>query len=59
MEYLIVTILIVLSASFSGLTLGFFSLNLTSLERKIKLGDKRAIKYTLFVKEEIFFYVHC
>lgn len=44
MEYLIVTILIVLSASFSGLTLGFFSLNLTSLERKIKLGDKRAIK---------------
>ena len=44
MEYLIVTVLVILSACFSGLTLGFFSLNLTSLERKIKLGDRRAIK---------------
>ena len=44
MEYLIVTILVVLSGCFSGLTLGFFSLNVTSLERKIKLGDKRAAK---------------
>ncbi|WP_027392458.1 CNNM domain-containing protein [Aquimarina latercula] len=44
MEYLIVTILVILSGSFSGLTLGFFSLNITSLERKIKLKDKRAIK---------------
>ena len=44
MEYLIVTVLVLLSGSFSGLTLGFFSLNVTSLERKIKLGDKRAAK---------------
>ncbi len=44
MEYLIVTVLVILSACFSGLTLGFFSLNLSSLERKVKLGDARAIK---------------
>lgn len=44
MEYLIVSVLIILSGAFSGLTLGFFSLNLTSLERKIKLGDLRAAK---------------
>lgn len=44
MEYIIVTVLVLLSGAFSGLTLGFFSLNVTSLERKVKLGDKRAIK---------------
>ena len=44
MEILIVTLLVLLSGCFSGLTLGFFSLNLTSLERKMKLGDKRARK---------------
>ena len=44
MEYLIVATLVILSGCFSGLTLGFFSLNLTSLERKIKLGDARAKK---------------
>lgn len=44
MEYLIVAVLVILSGCFSGLTLGFFSLNVTSLERKIKLGDKRAAK---------------
>jgi len=44
MDYLIVTILVLLSGAFSGLTLGFFSLNLTSLERKMNLGDKRAAK---------------
>ncbi len=38
----IVALLVTLSATFSGLTLGFFSLNLTSLENKVKLGDKRA-----------------
>ena len=42
MDLLIVTFLVLLSGCFSGLTLGFFSLNLTSLERKMKLGDKRA-----------------
>lgn len=44
MDYLIVTALVLLSGAFSGLTLGFFSLNLTSLERKMKLGDKQATK---------------
>ena len=44
MEYVIVISLVVLSGCFSGLTLGFFSLNLTGLERKIKLGDPRAKK---------------
>ncbi|MDF1698890.1 MAG: CNNM domain-containing protein [Saprospiraceae bacterium] len=44
MEILIVAFLVILSACFSGLTLGFFSLNLTSLERKMKLGDERAKK---------------
>ena len=44
MDYIIVFSLVVLSGCFSGLTLGFFSLNLTSLERKIKLGDAKAIK---------------
>lgn len=44
MNILIVTFFVLLSGAFSGLTLGFFSLNLTSLERKAKLGDKRAKK---------------
>lgn len=44
MDIIIITGLVILSGCFSGLTLGFFSLNLTSLERKMKLGDKRAIK---------------
>ncbi|WP_139957656.1 CNNM domain-containing protein [Flavicella sediminum] len=44
MEYLIVIGLVILSGCFSGLTIGFFSLNLSSLERKAKLGDDRAIK---------------
>jgi metal transporter CNNM len=44
MAYLIVFILIVFSAIFSGLTLGFFSLNRDDLKRKAKLGDKQAKK---------------
>ena len=44
MDFFIVFLLVLLSAAFSGLTLGFFSLNLTSLERKIKLGNKEAKK---------------
>lgn len=44
MNYAIVFVLVVLSGTFSGLTLGMFSLNVTSLERKIKLGDVRAQK---------------
>ena len=44
LNYAIVFVLVVLSGTFSGLTLGMFSLNVTLLERKIKLGDVRAQK---------------
>ncbi len=44
MDIIIVILLVLLSGAFSGLTLGFFSLNLTSLERKIRLGNERAKK---------------
>ncbi|NNF01067.1 MAG: DUF21 domain-containing protein [Bacteroidia bacterium] len=43
MDYVLVAFLVLLSGCFSGLTLGFFSLNLTSLQRKVNLRDKRAI----------------
>jgi len=42
MEYLIIFFLLALSAVFSGLTLGFFSLNKDDLKRKAHLGDKDA-----------------
>lgn len=44
MDFIIIGVLVLLSGCFSGLTLGFFSLNLTSLERKMKLGNKQAKK---------------
>lgn len=44
MDYFIVIILLIFSALFSGLTLGFFSLNKNDLERKAGLGDKQAKK---------------
>lgn len=44
MEYFIIFILVIISALFSGLTLGYFSLNKDDLERKAKLGDKNAKK---------------
>lgn len=44
MDYFIIIGLICLSAIFSGLTLGFFSLNKDDLERKADLGDKNAKK---------------
>jgi len=44
MEYIIVILLVALSGLFSGLTLGLLGLNLSELERKIKLGDKDAKK---------------
>lgn len=42
MEYLITTALIVLSALFSGLTLGLLSLDAQTLKRRAELGDKDA-----------------
>ncbi len=44
MDYLIITILIFLSALFSGLTIGFLGLDTTELMRKKKLGNKKAGK---------------
>jgi len=41
-EYLISLILIGFSALFSGLTLGYFSLNVNTLERRARLGNKEA-----------------
>ncbi len=43
-DYLISLILILLSATFSGLTLGFLSLHKHYLKRKAKIGDKNAKK---------------
>lgn len=43
MEYFLSAILISCSALFSGLTLGYFSLNTETLARRAKLGDKEAI----------------
>jgi len=44
MDIVIILILVGFSALFSGLTLGFFSLNKDDLERKMKLGDASAKK---------------
>ncbi len=38
----IIAILVLFSAFFSGMTIGFFSINLTYLENKVKLGDRYA-----------------
>jgi len=40
----LVALLVALSGLFSGLTLGLLGLDKTELERKIKLGDKKAVK---------------
>lgn len=42
MEYLISTVLVILSGLFSGLTLGLLSLDTQSLRRRAKHGDKNA-----------------
>jgi metal transporter CNNM len=42
--YIFIIFLVLLSGIFSGLTLGFFTLNLSELERKAKLGDGRVSK---------------
>lgn len=44
MDYIIVTLLVLLSGLFSGLTLGLLSLDKNELARKISLGDKEAKK---------------
>ncbi len=44
MDYLIIIVLIILSGLFSGLTIGFLGLNKSELQRKIKIGDKKARK---------------
>jgi metal transporter CNNM len=41
---LIIILLVLLSGLFSGLTLGLLGLDKTELERKIKLGDKKAAR---------------
>ena len=46
----IVVLLVVLSGTFAGLTLALFSIKLTTLERKIRLGDPRALKVYKFRK---------
>ncbi len=43
-DYIIVTLLVILSGIFSGLTLGYFSLDLAGLERKVNMGDIHAEK---------------
>jgi len=44
MDYLITFLLLALSALFSGLTLGYFTLNVSQVRRQAKLGDAEAIK---------------
>jgi|TARA_Y100000294_G_scaffold116126_1_gene107741 metal transporter CNNM len=44
MNYIIVSVLVLFSGIFSGLTLGFFSLDLAGLERKVRMGNKDAAK---------------
>ncbi|PID83482.1 hypothetical protein CSB11_01690 [Candidatus Campbellbacteria bacterium] len=44
MTYLIIFSLILLSALFSGLTIGLLGLDQTELQRKSKLGEKKAVK---------------
>lgn len=44
MTYLIIAILVIFSAFFSGLTLGLMGLSVHELKRKMELGDKQATK---------------
>jgi metal transporter CNNM len=51
MDYFIILILITLSAFFSGITLGLFSLDTQTLKRRASLGDAHALKiYPLRLK---------
>jgi len=47
---IIVVVLVILSGTFAGLTLALFSIKLTTLERKIRLGDQSALKVYKFRK---------
>jgi len=48
LNLIIVTMLVLLAGTFAGLTLALFSLRLTTLETKIRMGDKQAEKvYTI------------
>ncbi len=44
LNFFIVVVLVLLSGTFAGLTLALFSLQLTTLERKVRLGDEQALK---------------
>lgn len=44
LSYIISGVLIIFSGIFSGLTIGLFSLNLSSLQRKARLGNKHAAR---------------
>ncbi len=50
-EYIVSIILILLSACFSGLTLAYFTLDISSLRRRAKLGNKNAVKILPIRKE--------
>ncbi len=43
MTFFLILLLLILSAMFSGLTIGYFSLAKDDLERKAEMGDKKAI----------------
>ena len=58
LNLIVVILLIALSGVFSGLTLGLLGLNKIDLERKIKLGNKKAIKVYSVRKNGIFFFAH-
>lgn len=47
---IIVVLLVILSGTFAGLTLALFSIKLTTLERKIRLGDRNALRVYKFRK---------
>lgn len=57
MDYLIIFILIIFSALFSGLTIGFLGLNKNELERKAYLKNKKAIKVITIRKDANFLLV--
>jgi metal transporter CNNM len=57
MDYLIIFVLIIFSALFSGLTIGFLGLNKTELERKATLKNKKAIKIITIRKDANFLLV--